>query len=117
MPRTRNLTLRVEDQVLLWARMRALFRGQSLNRMINDFLEELADIPPDGKPSTKRPWLLHVDRERLAQERREADQRRDERRRAREAWAAEAEAARRMEEEGESDDAPANGIGALGGSA
>lgn len=98
MPRTRNITLRVEDQVLLWARMRALMRGQSLNRIVNDFLEELADIPPDGKPSTRRPWLLMTDLERLAEERRDAVRRREERQRAREAWAAAAEAARREEE-------------------
>ncbi len=92
MPRFTNLTVRVDQQVLLWARMRALFRHQSLNRMVNDFLEELAEIPPDGHPRSARPLLLRADLEQLAAEARDAIQRRAERQAARDAYEA-AEAA------------------------
>ena len=44
-----NLTLRIDAQVLLWARMRALRDGTSINRRIRHYLEEYAAIPPDQR--------------------------------------------------------------------
>jgi hypothetical protein len=45
MPRYTNITLKVDQQILLWARMRALKDGISLSRKVTDFLEEYAAIP------------------------------------------------------------------------
>ncbi len=45
MSRLSNLTLKVDQQVLLWARMRALKEGTSLNRRVNAFLQEYAAVP------------------------------------------------------------------------
>ena len=45
----KNLTLRIDAQVLLWARMRALRDGTSINRRIRRYLEEYAAIPPDQR--------------------------------------------------------------------
>jgi hypothetical protein len=78
-PRYRNLTIRIDEQVLLWARMRSLFLGRSVNRLIVDYLEELADIPPDGMPRDVRPLFLWEDNRRVAAENLEADRRKAER--------------------------------------
>jgi len=43
--RVRNVTLRVDSDVLLWARMRALFARTSVNALIRDFLSEYAAVP------------------------------------------------------------------------
>ena len=40
-----NLTLRVERAVVLWAHVRALQHGTSLNREVRRFLEGYADMP------------------------------------------------------------------------
>jgi hypothetical protein len=45
----KNLTLRIEAQVLLWARMRALRDGTSVNRRIRQYLDEYAAIPPEQR--------------------------------------------------------------------
>ena len=45
----RNLTLRIDAQVLLWTRMRALRDGTSINRRIRRYLEEHAAIPADQR--------------------------------------------------------------------
>lgn len=83
--RFRNLTIRIDEQVLLWARMRSLFLGRSVNRLIVDYLEELADIPPDGMPRNVRPLFLWEDVQRVNAEKREADRRKAERLAQREA--------------------------------
>ena len=45
MPRHTNITLKVDQQILVWARMRALKDGISLSRKVTDFLDEYAAIP------------------------------------------------------------------------
>ena len=55
-PREANVTLRIDADVLTWARSRALFAGTSVNKLIRDFLEEYAAVPTawlDGQPP---PW-------------------------------------------------------------
>jgi hypothetical protein len=55
-PREVNVTLRVDADVLTWARSRALFAGTSVNKLIRDFLAEYAAVPTawlEGKPP---PW-------------------------------------------------------------
>ncbi|HEX9635210.1 MAG TPA: hypothetical protein VGB34_07005 [Candidatus Limnocylindria bacterium] len=55
-PREANVTLRVDADVLTWARTRALFAGTSVNKLIRDFLAEYAAVPTawlEGKP---QPW-------------------------------------------------------------
>jgi hypothetical protein len=49
MAREKNLTLKVDAQVLLWARMRALRDGTSINRRLRRYLEEYAAIPPEKR--------------------------------------------------------------------
>jgi hypothetical protein len=40
-----NITLRVDADVLLWARVRAGFAGTSVNALIRQFLAEYAAVP------------------------------------------------------------------------
>jgi hypothetical protein len=53
-----NITLRVEVDVLTWARVRAGFAGTSVNALIRQFLSEYAAVPPmpwtDGRPAVDR---------------------------------------------------------------
>jgi hypothetical protein len=49
MDKEKNLTLKIDAQVLLWARMRALRDGTSINRRIQRYLEEYAAIPPEQR--------------------------------------------------------------------
>jgi hypothetical protein len=84
-PRYRNVTIRIDEQVLLWARMRSLFLGRSVNRLIVDYLEDLADIPPDGMPREDRPPFLWEDNQRIAAENLESDRRKAQRLAQREA--------------------------------
>jgi hypothetical protein len=53
-----NITLRVEVDVLTWARVRAGFAGTSVNALIRQFLSEYAAVPPmpwtDGRPAVER---------------------------------------------------------------
>ena len=44
-PAETNITLRVREDVLLWARVRAGFAGTSVNALIRQFLFEYADVP------------------------------------------------------------------------
>ena len=51
-----NLTLRVDQGVLLWARVRALQNGSNVNREIRRFLEEYAAVPRwwlEGRPEPR----------------------------------------------------------------
>jgi hypothetical protein len=53
-----NITLRIEVDVLTWARVRAGFAGTSVNALIRQFLSEYASVPPipwtDGRPAVER---------------------------------------------------------------
>jgi hypothetical protein len=40
-----NITLRIDADVLLWARVRAGFAGTSVNRLVRAFLCEYAGVP------------------------------------------------------------------------
>jgi hypothetical protein len=51
-----NLTLRVDPDVITWARMRALIQGTSLNRIIRAFLERYAAIPEAWWQGAPPPW-------------------------------------------------------------
>jgi predicted HicB family RNase H-like nuclease len=55
-PRDENLTLRIDAGVLLWARMRALMDGTSVNRLIREHLREYARIPPGWLEGQPPPW-------------------------------------------------------------
>jgi hypothetical protein len=51
-----NLTLRIDQGVLLWARVRALQNGSNVNREIRRFLEGYAAVPRwwlEGRPEPK----------------------------------------------------------------
>jgi hypothetical protein len=52
-PSETNITLRVDADVLLWARIRAGFAGTSVNALIRQFLWEYAAVPElflQGRP-------------------------------------------------------------------
>lgn len=53
-----NITLRVDADVLLWARVRAGFAGTSVDALMRQFLCEYAAVPPmpwtDGRPAVER---------------------------------------------------------------
>ena len=51
-----NLTLRVDPDVVLWARMRALRSGTSVNRIIRQFLDEYAAVPRGWWEGDPPPW-------------------------------------------------------------
>lgn len=55
-PREANVTLRVDADVLTWARTRALLGGTSVNRLIRDFLAEYAAIPLAWREGRPPPW-------------------------------------------------------------
>jgi hypothetical protein len=55
-PRNANLTLRVDGDVLLWARTRALFGGTSVNALIRNFLDEYAAVPDSWRAGLPPPW-------------------------------------------------------------
>ncbi len=57
----KNLTLRIDEQVLLWARMRALRDGTSINRRIRQYLDEYAAIPPGQRWEHLLPAWPEVD--------------------------------------------------------
>jgi hypothetical protein len=51
-----NVTLRLDPDIVLWARMRALMDGTSMNRVVARLLADYARVPQawlDGKPP---PW-------------------------------------------------------------
>lgn len=55
-PRDTNLTLRVDADVLLWARARAWFGGTSVNALIRGFLGEYAAVPDRWWAGLPPPW-------------------------------------------------------------
>jgi hypothetical protein len=54
--REANVTLRVDADVLTWARSRALFAGTSVNKLIRDFLSEHAAVPTAWREGYSPPW-------------------------------------------------------------
>jgi len=54
--REANVTLRVDADVLTWARTRALFAGTSVNKLIRDFLDEYAAVPLAWREGHPPPW-------------------------------------------------------------
>jgi hypothetical protein len=54
--REANVTLRVDADVLTWARTRALFAGTSVNTLIRQFLAEYAAVPPAWREGRPPPW-------------------------------------------------------------
>ena len=44
-PTDTNITLRIDADVLLWARVRAGFAGTSVNRLVRTFLYDYAAVP------------------------------------------------------------------------
>jgi hypothetical protein len=55
-PRDTNLTLKVDPDVLLWARARAWFGGTSVNALIRGFLAEYAAVPERWLAGLPPPW-------------------------------------------------------------
>jgi hypothetical protein len=51
-----NFTLRVDPDVVLWARMRALRSGTTVSRVIRAFLEEYAAVPRGWWEGWPAPW-------------------------------------------------------------
>ena len=54
--RPSNLTIRVDDDVVLWARMRALREGTTVGRKIRGWLEEYAHVPRAWWEGLPPPW-------------------------------------------------------------
>jgi hypothetical protein len=54
--REANVTLRVDGDVLTWARTRALFAGTSVNTLIRQFLAEYAAVPSAWRDGRPPPW-------------------------------------------------------------
>ncbi len=54
--RDTSLTLRIDPDVVLWARMRALRSGTSVNQMVRQFLEEYAAVPSGFWEGLPPPW-------------------------------------------------------------
>jgi len=54
--RNANLTLRMEADILLWARARAFYGGTSVNALIRTFLEEYAAVPEAWRAGLPHPW-------------------------------------------------------------
>jgi hypothetical protein len=52
-----NITLRVNRDVLLWARVRAGFAGTSVNRLIRQFLTEYAAVHPNFRNRAGGTWV------------------------------------------------------------
>ena len=55
-PHECNLTLRVDEDVVLWARMRALRSGTSVNRLVRRFLQDYAAVPRAWWEGLPPPW-------------------------------------------------------------
>ena len=55
-PDDTNITLRVNRNVLLWARVRAGFAGTSVNRLIRQFLTEYAAVHPNFRNRGRGTW-------------------------------------------------------------
>ena len=54
MPDQTNVTFKVDQQVLLYARWRALKEGTSVNAVVEAFLAEYAGKEPAGEPKRRR---------------------------------------------------------------
>jgi hypothetical protein len=54
--REANVTLRMDAEVLTWARARALFAGTSVNALIRRFLDEYAAVPAAWREGLPPPW-------------------------------------------------------------
>lgn len=54
--RNANVTLRMDADVLLWARARAFYGGTSVNALIRTFLEEYAAVPEVWRAGLPPPW-------------------------------------------------------------
>lgn len=54
--RDANITLRVDADVLFWARARAWFGCTSVNALIRDFLTEYAAVPERWSAGLPPPW-------------------------------------------------------------
>ncbi len=55
-PRDTNVTVRIDEHVLTWARARAYFGGSSLNAVLNRFLVEYAAVPSRWMDGLPPPW-------------------------------------------------------------
>ena len=55
-PRDTNVTIRIDEHVLTWARLRAFFGGSSLNAVVGRFLEEYAAVPARWMEGLPPPW-------------------------------------------------------------
>jgi hypothetical protein len=55
-PRDTNLTLRVDAELLLWARARAWFGCTSVNALLRTFLAEYAAVPDRWRDGLPPPW-------------------------------------------------------------
>jgi hypothetical protein len=55
-PHDTNVTLRVDADVLLWARARSWFGGTSVNELIRGFLAEYAAVPQRWRDGLGPPW-------------------------------------------------------------
>ena len=49
-----NITFKVDQQIVLYARWRALREGTSLNAVVADFLAEYAGREAEGPPKRRR---------------------------------------------------------------
>ena len=54
MPDVTNITFKIDQQVLLYARWRALKEGTSLNAVVSDFLAEYAGRQAENQPKRRR---------------------------------------------------------------
>ena len=55
-PRDTNLTVRVDADVLMWARARAWFGCTSVNALLRGFLAEYAAVPDRWSQGLPPPW-------------------------------------------------------------
>ena len=55
-PHDTNVTLRVDADVLWWARARAWFGATSVNALVRDFLAEYAAVPDRWLQGLPPPW-------------------------------------------------------------
>ncbi|MEP6807687.1 MAG: hypothetical protein ABI978_03715 [Chloroflexota bacterium] len=56
LPRTINVTIRVDDDALIWARVRAFFGCTSINALVAAFLKEYAAVPDRWRQGLPPPW-------------------------------------------------------------
>lgn len=48
-----NVTFKIDDTTLLWARMRALKQARSLNAVVVEFLEQYAEVPDEFRAAAE----------------------------------------------------------------